>query len=67
MSDSRTDAAFARIDSALSRIEAQANSRTADNLSVGALNELRKTHEELRMAVSGSLTELDALIADLDL
>jgi len=67
MSESRTDAAFARIDNALARIETQAAS-LASGVETGGteLADLRQRHENLRAAVGGSLSELDALIAEME-
>ena len=67
MSESRTDTAFARIDSALARIETQAALLASGAKTGGAeLASLRRRHEDLRAAVGGSLSELDALIAEME-
>ena len=66
MSDSRTDAALARIDRALTRIAAQATRPAVGSGEDGELAKLRTTHEDLRTAVGESLAELDTLIARIE-
>ena len=67
MSESLTDTAFARIDSALTRIETQTALLTSGAWSSKTeLADLRQRHENLRTAVGGSLSELDALIAEME-
>lgn len=66
MSESRTDAAIGRIESALARIETQAALIGSGAEDQDELKTLRKQHEDLRAAVGGSLSELDALIAEME-
>ena len=67
MADERITQALARIDAALYRIEAASSNRPAiaapDKPAMAALV---ARHENLRESVSGSLTELDALIERLE-
>ena len=67
MSESLTDTAFARIDSALARIETQTALLASGAWSSETeLADLRQRHENLRTAVGGNLSELDALIAEME-
>ena len=67
MADERITQALARIDAALDRIETASSNRPAiaapDKPAMAALV---ARHENLRESVSGSLTELDALIERLE-
>jgi hypothetical protein len=62
MSGERSSRALARIDAALTRIEAATRRGATSGASSDELADLRTRHENLRAAVSDSLAELDQLI-----
>jgi hypothetical protein len=63
MSADRNERALARIEAALARIEA-AESRPRGVAQADAPTDLQARHDRLRAAVTHSLGELDALIAE---
>ena len=65
MGQDRVDISIARIERALSRIEAAAERRPADRSAADAAasEELRKAHQALRGKVESAIAELDGLLA----
>jgi len=63
MSGDRSNRALARIEAALERIEAATRNRPYGAAGSDELADLQSRHEHLRSVVTGSLAELDQLIA----